>query len=143
VVRAYDAAVSLLASVLLAAVALLAGLGGGVVLGRRPAPVREERTGPVDEPGPPLADLLLRVFRSSDAGLAVLTGSGEVVLHNPRAVELGLVSGGVVVGDVPTFRAEQMPYGGVKESGIGREGVRSAMDDYTEPRVMVFSGVAL
>jgi acyl-CoA reductase-like NAD-dependent aldehyde dehydrogenase len=51
--------------------------------------------------------------------------------------------GGVVVGDVPTFRAEQMPYGGVKESGIGREGVRSAMEDYTEPRLMVLSGVAL
>ena len=51
--------------------------------------------------------------------------------------------GGVVIGDVPTFRAEQMPYGGVKESGIGREGVRSAMEDYTEPRVLVLSGVAL
>ena len=51
--------------------------------------------------------------------------------------------GGVIVGDVPTFRAEQMPYGGVKESGIGREGVRSAMEDYTEPRLMVLTGVSL
>ena len=36
-----------------------------------------------------------------------------------------------------------MPYGGVKESGIGREGVRSAMEDYTEPRLMVLTGVSL
>ncbi len=94
-VRAYDAAVSLLASILPAAVALLAGLGGGVLLARRAAVPRVEHPVPVDEPGPTLADLLLRVFRSSDAGLAVLTGSGEVVLHNPRAVELGLVNAGV------------------------------------------------
>jgi two-component system, OmpR family, sensor histidine kinase SenX3 len=95
VLRAYDAAVSLLASILPAAVALLAGLGGGVLLARRAAVPRAEHPVPVDEPGPTLADLLLRVFRSSDAGLAVLTGSGEVVLHNPRAVELGLVNAGV------------------------------------------------
>jgi two-component system, OmpR family, sensor histidine kinase SenX3 len=95
VLRAYDAAVSLLASILPAAVALLAGLGGGVLLARRAAVPRVEHPVPVDEPGPTLADLLLRVFRSSDAGLAVLTGSGEVVLHNPRAVELGLVNAGV------------------------------------------------
>ena len=51
--------------------------------------------------------------------------------------------GGVIIGDVPSFRADQMPYGGVKASGSGREGVSSAMDDYTEPRVMVLTGVAL
>ncbi len=51
--------------------------------------------------------------------------------------------GGVVVGDVPSFRADQMPYGGTKESGIGREGVRYAMEDYTYERVMVLTGVDL
>ncbi|NYT94130.1 aldehyde dehydrogenase family protein [Salinispora sp. H7-4] len=50
--------------------------------------------------------------------------------------------GGVIVGDVPSFRADQMPYGGVKGSGVGREGVRSAMDDYTEPRVLVLTDIA-
>ena len=39
--------------------------------------------------------------------------------------------GGVIIGDVPSYRADQMPYGGVKESGVGREGVRYAMDDFT------------
>ncbi|MQA12490.1 MAG: aldehyde dehydrogenase family protein [Pseudonocardiaceae bacterium] len=51
--------------------------------------------------------------------------------------------GGVIVGDVPSFRADQMPYGGVKGSGVGREGVRSAMTDLTEERVLVFTDVAL
>jgi acyl-CoA reductase-like NAD-dependent aldehyde dehydrogenase len=45
--------------------------------------------------------------------------------------------GGVIIGDVPSFRADQMPYGGVKSSGVGREGVRSAMEDYTVERVLV------
>src|SRR5205823_12418165 len=51
--------------------------------------------------------------------------------------------GGVVVGDVPSFRAEQMPYGGVKESGVGREGLRYAMQDLTYERVLVLAGVDL
>lgn len=51
--------------------------------------------------------------------------------------------GGVIIGDVPSYRADQMPYGGVKGSGIGREGLRSAMDDYTEPRVLVLTGIPL
>ena len=103
-VHAYDAAVTLLASLLLAAGALLLGLAGGVLLGR--ALGRRAATPPGGSPGAPgatapdagptLADLLLRVFRSSEAGLAVLTGSGEVVLHNPRAAELGVVRAGVV-----------------------------------------------
>lgn len=51
--------------------------------------------------------------------------------------------GGVVIGDVPSFRADQMPYGGTKESGVGREGVRFAMEDYTYERVMVLTGIDL
>jgi glyceraldehyde-3-phosphate dehydrogenase (NADP+) len=51
--------------------------------------------------------------------------------------------GGVIVGDVPSYRADHMPYGGVKGSGVGREGLRSAMDDYTEPKVLVLTGVDL
>jgi acyl-CoA reductase-like NAD-dependent aldehyde dehydrogenase len=45
--------------------------------------------------------------------------------------------GGVVVGDVPSWRVDHMPYGGVKESGQGREGVRFAMEEMTETRLFV------
>ena len=45
--------------------------------------------------------------------------------------------GGVIVNDIPTYRIDHMPYGGVKDSGSGREGVRYAIDDYTEPKIMV------
>ncbi|TDC62245.1 aldehyde dehydrogenase family protein [Streptomyces hainanensis] len=56
-----------------------------------------------------------------------------------RALEVG----GVIVGDVPSYRADQMPYGGVKDSGVGREGVAFAMEDYTYERVMVLTGLQL
>jgi acyl-CoA reductase-like NAD-dependent aldehyde dehydrogenase len=45
--------------------------------------------------------------------------------------------GGVVVGDVPSYRVDNMPYGGVKDSGLGREGVKFAMEDMTEIRNLV------
>ncbi len=51
--------------------------------------------------------------------------------------------GGVVIGDVPSFRADQMPYGGVKASGVGREGPRYAMEDFTYERVLVLTGLTL
>jgi acyl-CoA reductase-like NAD-dependent aldehyde dehydrogenase len=47
--------------------------------------------------------------------------------------------GGVIVNDVPTYRVDHMPYGGVKDSGTGREGPRYAIEDYTEPRLLVIN----
>ena len=47
--------------------------------------------------------------------------------------------GGVVINDVPTYRVDNMPYGGVKESGFGREGVRYAMEEMTEQKLLVLN----
>jgi glyceraldehyde-3-phosphate dehydrogenase (NADP+) len=47
--------------------------------------------------------------------------------------------GGVVINDIPTYRVDHMPYGGVKDSGQGREGLRWAMEDMTELRIMVLA----
>ncbi len=47
--------------------------------------------------------------------------------------------GGVIINDIPTYRIDHMPYGGVKDSGLGREGLRWAMEDMTEIRIMVLA----
>ena len=68
----------------------------------------------------------------------VFTHDLQTAFRAHRALEVG----GVIIGDVPSYRADQMPYGGAKQSGVGREGVRFAMDDYTYERVLVLTGLA-
>jgi acyl-CoA reductase-like NAD-dependent aldehyde dehydrogenase len=51
----------------------------------------------------------------------------------------GIKVGGVIVNDVPTYRADNMPYGGVKESGIGREGIKFAIDEMTDIKMVCFN----
>ncbi|WP_371780133.1 aldehyde dehydrogenase family protein [Streptosporangium subroseum] len=69
----------------------------------------------------------------------VFTRSLDNAFRANREIE----AGGVIIGDVPSYRADQMPYGGVKESGAGREGLRSAMADFTYEKVMVLTGLTL
>ena len=61
--------------------------------------------------------------------------------HAMRAWD-ALEVGGVVIGDVPTVRVDRMPYGGIKDSGLGREGPAWAIDDFSETRLMVWAGGA-
>ena len=49
--------------------------------------------------------------------------------------------GGLIVGDTPSWRLDPMPYGGVKDSGLGREGVRYAIEEMTEPKMLVVAGL--
>jgi len=80
-------------------------------------------------------DAALAMVNDSDFGLqaGVYTGS---LAHAMRAWDT-LEVGGVIVGDIPSFRVDNMPYGGVKSSGLGREGLRSSIEEMTEPRLLV------
>ncbi|WP_030904393.1 aldehyde dehydrogenase family protein [Streptosporangium amethystogenes] len=69
----------------------------------------------------------------------VFTRSLDNAFRANRELEVG----GVIIGDVPSYRADQMPYGGVKDSGVGREGIRSAIADFTYEKVMVLTGLTL
>jgi len=70
------------------------------------------------------------------AGL--LTRDAGRILTAFRELEIGAL----IVGDTPSWRLDPMPYGGVKDSGLGREGIRSAIDEMTEPRMLVMSGIS-
>jgi acyl-CoA reductase-like NAD-dependent aldehyde dehydrogenase len=86
-------------------------------------------------------DQALALVNDSEYGLqaGLFTSSIERAMLAHRELEVG----GLIVNDVSAFRADQMPYGGAKGSGYGREGLRYAMHEMTEPRIMVLSGVPL
>lgn len=69
----------------------------------------------------------------------VFTRDIERAMLAHREIEVG----GLILNDVSAFRADQMPYGGAKESGYGREGLRYAMEEMTEPRILVLSHIPL
>jgi acyl-CoA reductase-like NAD-dependent aldehyde dehydrogenase len=76
----------------------------------------------------------VREINDSQFGLqcGVFTNDMERTLQAHDELEVG----GVIVNDVPTWRIDPMPYGGVKDSGLGREGLRWSIDDMTEPRLL-------
>ncbi|MGI5164306.1 aldehyde dehydrogenase family protein [Spirillospora sp. CA-253888] len=103
---------------------------------------REEVFGPVLLVQPvDGVDEAFALVNDSKFGLqaGVFTRDLDIAFRAHRELEVG----GVIIGDVPSYRADQMPYGGVKDSGVGREGLRSAMADYTEEKVMVLTGLPL
>jgi glyceraldehyde-3-phosphate dehydrogenase (NADP+) len=77
----------------------------------------------------------IRKLNDSEYGLqaGVFTNSLEKALTAYENIDVG----GVVINDIPTYRVDHMPYGGVKASGLGREGLKYAIEDMTEPRLMV------
>ena len=88
---------------------------------------------------------LLAAFESFDEAIAMANDSDfglqagvftDSLSHAMRAWN-ALEQGGVIVNDVPSLRVDNMPYGGVKLSGLGREGVRYAIEDMTETRLLV------
>jgi acyl-CoA reductase-like NAD-dependent aldehyde dehydrogenase len=79
----------------------------------------------------------VRAINDSRFGLqcGVFTTSLERTLTAHDELEMG----GIIVNDVPTWRTDAMPYGGVKDSGLGREGLRWSIEDMTEPRLLAFA----
>jgi glyceraldehyde-3-phosphate dehydrogenase (NADP+) len=67
----------------------------------------------------------------------VFTSSLDHALQAHEELEVG----GVIVNDIPTWRTDAMPYGGVKDSGLGREGLRWSIEDMTEPRLLAFARI--
>ncbi|USK42113.1 aldehyde dehydrogenase family protein [Cytobacillus oceanisediminis] len=60
-------------------------------------------------------------------------------IHTALQASKKLHVGGVLINDIPTFRVDHMPYGGVKESGIGREGIKYAIEEMTELKLVIFN----
>ena len=91
----------------------------------------------------PVADLDEGLRRIDDSAYGLQAGVFTRNLTTAFRAHAELQVGGVIVGDVPSYRADQMPYGGTKGSGTGREGLAAAMTDLTEDRVLVLCGVSL
>jgi acyl-CoA reductase-like NAD-dependent aldehyde dehydrogenase len=87
----------------------------------------------------PFGDLDEAIAKVNDSMFGLQTGVFTNDLAGAWRAFGELEVGGVIVNDVPTYRTDNMPYGGVKDSGLGREGLRYAMDDMTEIRIMVLA----
>jgi len=79
----------------------------------------------------------LRWVNDSPYGLqaGLFTRDAKLIFQAYEELEVG----GLIVGDMSSFRIDHMPYGGVKDSGLGREGLRYAIEDMTEPRLLVLN----
>ena len=94
--------------------------------------------------GPVLA---LEPYDSFEAALALVNASNYGLQAGVFTRDIGriyqafreLEVGAVLINQGPTFRPENLPYGGVKDSGHGREGLKSAMEEMTEPRALVIN----
>ena len=82
-------------------------------------------------------DEALEQLNDSAYGLqaGVFTQNMSKVFRAFQQLEVGTV----LVNEIPTFRADHMPYGGVKDSGLGREGVKYAIQEMTEPKLLVWN----
>src|SRR6201993_816353 len=82
-------------------------------------------------------DQALRQVNNTAYGMqaGIFTRDAKLLFQAYEELEVG----GVIAGDVPSFRIDHMPYGGVKDSGLGREGLRYAIEEMTEPKLLVMN----
>jgi acyl-CoA reductase-like NAD-dependent aldehyde dehydrogenase len=83
----------------------------------------------------------LNTMNRSEFGLqaGVFTSDFKRITRAFETLEVG----GLMIGEVPTFRIDHMPYGGAKDSGLGREGLRYAIEEMTEPRLLAINPAGL
>jgi glyceraldehyde-3-phosphate dehydrogenase (NADP+) len=87
----------------------------------------------------PFRDMADAIRGVNDSSFGLQTGVFTNDLRHAWSAFEDLDVGGVIVNDVPTYRIDHMPYGGVKDSGLGREGLRYAVEDMTEIRLLVLA----
>jgi glyceraldehyde-3-phosphate dehydrogenase (NADP+) len=87
------------------------------------------------EPYDDFFDAIRQINRSAYGLQVGLLRDAKLLFNAYEELEVGAV----IAGDVPTFRIDHMPYGGVKDSGLGREGLRYAIEEMTEPRLLVMN----
>jgi glyceraldehyde-3-phosphate dehydrogenase (NADP+) len=87
----------------------------------------------------PFSDFDAAIRAVNDSSFGLQTGVFTNDLDHAWRAFGELEVGGVIVNDIPTYRIDHMPYGGVKDSGLGREGLRWAIEDMTELRLMVLA----
>ena len=87
----------------------------------------------------PFSDFDDAIRQVNDSSFGLQTGVFTNDLANSWKAFNELEVGGVIVNDIPTYRIDHMPYGGVKDSGLGREGLRWSIEDMTELRIMVLA----
>jgi glyceraldehyde-3-phosphate dehydrogenase (NADP+) len=87
----------------------------------------------------PFSDFDQAVAAVNDSFFGLQTGVFTNDLRHAWTAFEELEVGGVIVNDIPTYRVDHMPYGGVKDSGLGREGLRWAIEDMTELRILVLA----
>jgi glyceraldehyde-3-phosphate dehydrogenase (NADP+) len=87
----------------------------------------------------PVPDYAAAMRELNDSRFGLQCGLFTGALERALAAHDELEVGGIIVNDVPTWRTDPMPYGGVKDSGLGREGLRWSIEDMTEPRLLAFA----
>jgi acyl-CoA reductase-like NAD-dependent aldehyde dehydrogenase len=87
----------------------------------------------------PVPDFASAIDEINNAHFGLQCGLFTNDLERTLTAHDELEVGGVIVNDVPTWRIDPMPYGGVKDSGLGREGLRWSIEDMTEPRLLAFA----
>jgi glyceraldehyde-3-phosphate dehydrogenase (NADP+) len=78
------------------------------------------------------------ISRTNNSVFGLQAGVFTNRIDHMRMAHEMLEVGGVLINNIPGFRMDSMPYGGVKESGLGREGIRYAMEEMTEPRLLIY-----